>query len=95
LFSSPFWLTSSLRQDLPKLVAGVAAKISHRSMESEIPKVVKFRRGRAGFLVGFLFGGFRLETWFLPNGRTINGKPMGLRSPIGLGWCLLEKNGGE
>ena len=45
--------------------------------------------------MGFFWGVPVGNHGFLPNGRTINGKPMGLRSPIGLGWCLLEKNGGE
>ena len=54
----------------------MAAKISHRSMESEIPKVVKFRRGRAGFLVGFSLGVSVGNHGFLPNGL-MNGKQWG------------------
>ena len=75
----PFFLGEIHSQDLPKLVAGVAAKISHRSMESEIPKVVKFRRGSALF-GGFFVWGFRLETWFLPNGL-IKWKANGVKKP--------------
>ena len=43
-----------MAQDLPKIVAAVAAKISHRPFESEIPKV-------AGGMVRI--GGFCVKKW--------------------------------
>jgi hypothetical protein len=43
-----------MAQDLPKIVAAVAAKISHRPFESEIPKVV-------GGMVRI--GGFCVKKW--------------------------------
>lgn len=69
----PFFLGEIHSQDLPKLVAGVAAKISHRSMESEIPKVVKFRRGSGFWWVflgcfGWKHGFYLMALWMESNG---------------------------